>query len=96
MRRPDNGAAQREHAPIGDHHANLRQQINGEQSADTEYDFAKPISERRTDAAIETEFVADREELGQVARRRKIECCRYNEPYCRLCQRSKPEHELRP
>ncbi len=96
MRRPDDGAAQREHAPISDQHANLRQHVNREQSADTEYDFAKPISERRTDAAIEAEFVADREELRQVARRCKIECCGYNEPYRRLRQRGEPEHQLRP
>ena len=40
--------------------------------------------------------VSDREELRQVARRRKIERCRHDKPNRRLRQRGKPEHELRP
>ncbi len=49
----DDGAAEREHAPIGRDHANLRQHIDAEQAGDAKRDLGKPISERRTDAGIE-------------------------------------------
>ena len=96
MRRPEQRAAEREHAPIGYDHAELRQEVNAKQSGDPKRYFAEPISKRRTNTAGEPEFMTDGEKLGEIAWRREIEHCRDHEPNEGLRQRGEPEHQLRP
>ena len=95
VRRADDGAAQRKHAPIGRDHANLRQRIDAEQAGETERDLGQPIGQRRPDVAAELEFVTDGEELRQVARGRRIKHHRHDDPNDRLCQRRRPEQQVR-
>ena len=95
VRRTGDRATEREDAPIGRHHANLRQQVNAEHAGAAEGNLGQPISERRTDTGIEAEFMADGEKLGQVARRGCIKQHRHNEPHQRLRERRRPEHQAR-
>ncbi len=69
MRRADDGAAEREHAPIGRDHANLRQRIDAEQAGAAKGDLGKPVGQRRPDAGVEAELVTDGEKLRQIAGR---------------------------
>ena len=96
MRRPEHRAAEREYAPIGDDNADLRQEVDAEQPGDTKDDFAKPVSERRTDAAGEPKLMADSKKLREIAWRGEKERGRNHEPYESLRQRRKPEQQLRP
>ena len=80
MRRPDDGAAEREYAPVGRDHANLRQHIDAEHAGEAERDFGEPISQRRPDAGVEAKFVTDGEEPRQPLRRRRIEHLRHRDP----------------
>ena len=95
VRGADDGAAQRKHAPIGRDHANLCQRIDAEQAGETERDLGQPIGQRRTDVAAELEFVTDGEQLRQLAGRRRIKYHRHHQPNERLCQRRRPEQQVR-
>ncbi len=91
----DDGAAEREDAPIGRDHANLRQHIDAEQAGDAKGDLGEPISERRPDVAVEAELVTDGEKLRQIAGRRGVEQHRHREPDRGLRQRRRPKYQQR-
>ena len=91
----DDGAPQREHGPIGDEHAGLRQEVDRRGAADDEGDVGEPEGERRAEIAAELEFMADREHDRQVARRRGEEQGRKHPPQRRLDERRQPERQPR-
>ena len=93
---PDDLAAEREHAPIGRDHANLRQRIDTEQAGRAKRDLREPVSERRPEIAGERELMADRQQLARArsaARRRTTAAPRATAPPAPGCQ---PEHQHRP
>ena len=62
MARADDAAAEREHRPIGDDDAGLRQRVEPERAGKTKRDLAQPKRQRRPEIAAEHEFMTDGQE----------------------------------
>ena len=69
----DDRAAEREHRPIGEDDAGLRQSIEPEGAGDPEGDFTEPERQRRPEIAAEHEFMADGQQHRHFAGRRAVE-----------------------
>ena len=95
--RADDRAAEREHRPVGHHHADLRQQVDAEQAvAGGDIGaFRQPERQRRPEIGAELQLVADREHERHVAGRPGIEQRRHQRPQRRLRQRGDPHRQRR-
>ncbi len=94
--RTDHDAAEREHGPQDDDHADLREQVDGKHAADAEGAFSQPIGERRAIRIAEPGFVRHRQHFGELAGRRRVEQRRHQRPQHSLGQRRGPKDRDRP
>ena len=88
--------AEREHRPIGDDDADLRQHVDADEPAgEIEGELGQPERERGAEIGAELEFVSDREHVRHVAGRPGIEQRRHQRPQQRLRERRQPDRQRR-
>ncbi len=93
--RTDHRPAEREDTGEGHDHARLGHQIDAEHSGVAEHRVGEPVGQRRADIRSQRQVVRDREQMGEIAGRRRIQQRRHHDPQQRLRENRKPEHQLR-
>jgi len=97
VRRADDRTAEREHRPVGHHHADLRQQIDPDHppAGDVVGDFGEPERERRSEIGAELKLVPYRQHGRNIAGRRSVKDRRQQEPQCGLQDHGDPDRHCR-
>jgi hypothetical protein len=93
--RSDQRAAEREHGPIGDHHAHLRQQIDRQHvlAAQAVDDVGQPERQRRPEISAERVLVPNRNDGRELPGRRSVEQPGHQRPQERLHNRGQRHRE---